>query len=355
MHWYIVRIASLAVGAAFIPHSARTATYYVNANLTTGADDGTTWANAFRSTQNGTTPLQRALDAASMNEEPFDDLWVAAGTYKPSAIYPGGDDERRKTFFIPPGVRVYGGFAGTETARQQRNPLTHLTVLDGDFQDDDEPTNNCYHVVTFHRADYRTTKLSGFLIQNGYADGAGIDAVGAGILVTNVPHPDSPQGPSLDRLVIRWNFAAGHAAGLAVVANAATYAANCRFVGNLTTGFGGGVLVSDGSANLMNCVFYGNVAGISGGGVAVVDSPRRGEDARAYITNCTFHDNTAVIRGGLAMSFLYRGGFMYGAYGVPQTESLTAPGRSDDLAGWLRNADPAEVIEWYNAGMPPRP
>ncbi len=80
----------------------------------TGANDGTTWADAF-------TSMQAALAAGDGNE-----LWLAAGTYTPGGA--AGD-----TFTLPPGVSVYGGFAGTETSLNDRsqNPSTHETILAG--------------------------------------------------------------------------------------------------------------------------------------------------------------------------------------------------------------------------------
>jgi len=56
---------------------------YVSANLATGADDGSSWANAFR----GTIGLQAALAEAQQNAA-VDQIWVARGVYKPAG--PGG-------------------------------------------------------------------------------------------------------------------------------------------------------------------------------------------------------------------------------------------------------------------------
>ena len=71
--------------------------------------------------------LQTALGQAFYGDE----IWVAAGTYKPTT----GSD-RNATFALPNGVGVYGGFAGTETAAQSA-------------QLDDE----CHHTQRRHRHD----------------------------------------------------------------------------------------------------------------------------------------------------------------------------------------------------------
>ncbi|MCX8212608.1 MAG: hypothetical protein OTI34_16255, partial [Lewinella sp.] len=83
---------------------------YVDVDATSGGD-GTSWENAF-------TDLQSAIATAS------GDIWVAAGTYKPSA-YPadcaGCATNRDFTFQLKDGVSLYGGFAGTETMLSERD------------------------------------------------------------------------------------------------------------------------------------------------------------------------------------------------------------------------------------------
>src|SRR4051794_9255087 len=74
-----------------------------------GSNDGSSWNNA--------TTLQNALSTATAGDE----IWIAQGIYMPGEAVTG-------TFLLPAGVALYGGFAGTESARDQRNWRSHLTI-----------------------------------------------------------------------------------------------------------------------------------------------------------------------------------------------------------------------------------
>ncbi|MDX1911944.1 MAG: hypothetical protein SFV22_10685, partial [Saprospiraceae bacterium] len=81
---------------------------YVNQNVPGGLQNGTSWADAF-------PDLQQALQVADEGDE----IWVAAGVYKPSSA-----NDRSVSFNLVSGARLYGGFNGTETNAQQRDPTT---------------------------------------------------------------------------------------------------------------------------------------------------------------------------------------------------------------------------------------
>ena len=104
--------------------------------------------------------LQAALTAA----EAGDEIWVAAGTYKPTI-----PASRTATFLLESGVALYGGFGGSETARGQRNWMANRTILSGDIDGNGVvDTGNAYHVVTGSGTD-ATAVLDGFTITAGYA------------------------------------------------------------------------------------------------------------------------------------------------------------------------------------------
>lgn len=94
---------------------------YVDAGAT-GANNGSSWVDAYKY-------LQDALAAAVSGDQ----IWVAEGTYMPdqgSGLTPG---DRTAKFLLKNGVSIYGGFAGGETSRDQRDAVTNVTILSGDL------------------------------------------------------------------------------------------------------------------------------------------------------------------------------------------------------------------------------
>lgn len=250
--------------------------------------NGNAWNNA--------CTLQYALDEADFGDQ----IWVAKGAdssdvYKPSVTpNPLETDQRRRTFFIPDGVSIYGGFAGTESLRVERNPEVNETILSGDLNLGNDPDIDAYHVVTVQSESYLTTKISGFTIKDGLADGTSdpLDGVGGGILILR---PVSVSGGvSLDRLKISGNRALS---GGGIYNNGMwnVFLANVRFEFNQATGGsssgGGGVYMETKSKMyFQNCVFYQNASSGVGGGIAAVLEP----SITTFVArNCTFYDNSA--------------------------------------------------------------
>lgn len=300
-------LLSLLLAGLVVPLAGATR-WYVNANQRTATPDGLSWCTAFHELSEALSPNNSQLLAG-------DEIWVAMPTpyqpsYKPAVSYPdpNDSDERRETFFVKPGVRVYGGFLGADPAhcadpnnpvyfpgealRSDRDPERNITILDGDIGLAGIETDNSYHVVYFEGIDTEghETKLSGFTIRNGYADGATIhDRNGGGILVFLPDDAQNPNaGPLLDRLVIEDNFAQGNeeypeyygGGGACVFSDGQAYFSNCVFRNNrVQLGFGGGILMVKEeypSITLQNCIFIGNtvVYGNGGGGMVEGDQLR---------------------------------------------------------------------------------
>lgn len=141
--------------ALMISQNVLATRYYVKASAT-GTNNGTSWANAY-------TSLQSALTIAAANDE----IWVAAGTYKPTT----GTD-RAISFVMKNDLAIYGGFAGTETLLSERNYTTNVTILSGDIGTVNDNSDNSYHVISNFNIN-STAILDGFTITKGKASISG--------------------------------------------------------------------------------------------------------------------------------------------------------------------------------------
>ena len=237
-----------------------------------GTNNGLSWANAY-------TNLQSALSAASSGDE----IWVAAGTYKPT----NGTD-RTISFTLRNGVSIYGGFAGTETLRTQRNPVTNVTVLSGDIGAAGNITDNSYHVV-YSEGTATMTVLNGFTITAGNANGTSPHSNGGGLYNKN-------SSLKLQNLIFQGNTASVNGGGLYNTGSPSTLM-NITFKANTANNSGGGIYNHQSETTLENITLDQNSAGYSGGGMSNYSS-------HPTLTNVTFHNNSAVTYGGgLSQSF----------------------------------------------------
>jgi predicted outer membrane repeat protein len=237
--------------------------------------------------------LRTALTGAISGDE----IWVAAGTYKPTA-----ETDRTISFFLKSGVAIYGGFARTEIARSQRDPLTNLTILSGDIDSNDTANpatdasqivgSNSYHVLTGSGTD-SSAILDGFTITAGSADDSSYPMnVGGGLF--NGWMPDGGAGvnagnPGLNSIIFSGN-SAGAGAGIFNSGNPAL--SNINFLGNYATN-GSGIYNDASSPTLTNVIFNGNTATDSGGGMY------NGRSSNPVLADVTFSSNTAGWGGGI--------------------------------------------------------
>lgn len=135
--------------------------YYVN-KTATGANTGLSWTDAYIKVQDA---IYKAI--------PGDTIWVAKGTYYPTAAYamPGGNAARTYTFILDSNTVIYGGFNGTETNLSQRNPAVNETTFSGDIGVPVTATDNSYHVLTILNST-KNSFIDGFTIRDGYANGS---------------------------------------------------------------------------------------------------------------------------------------------------------------------------------------
>ncbi|MCB9291712.1 MAG: right-handed parallel beta-helix repeat-containing protein [Lewinellaceae bacterium] len=236
-----------------------------------GNGSGSSWANA-------SSNLQAMINAST----PGDQVWVAAGTYKPTT----GND-RTISFSMKNGVAIYGGFAGGETALTQRRWRENETILSGDIGTADK-ADNTYHVILNNNNGLNNSAvLDGFTITAGYSNpntrfpffnGGGMLNVGS--------------SPSLINCTFLENLAA-HGGGM-FNNNSSPTLTNCVFNGNTAKHSphpdGGGMFNNNSSPVLVNCIFLGNSADIGGGMYNNNSSPQ--------LTNCTISGNSSGSNGG---------------------------------------------------------
>jgi hypothetical protein len=214
-----------------------------------GAGNCSSWANA--------CTLQTALTQAIYGDE----IWVKAGLYKPGAA-------QSATFPLKSGVAVYGGYAGTETNRSQRNWQANLTVLSGDVDNND--LANSQGVVT------ETIKIQGNNAYNVVSGDHVIDATLDGFVITAGWANDS-----------EWPHYTG---GGLFCSESTLVLANLTFSGNFAE-TAGGVFATQSSLSLTNVAFSRNQA-TYGGGMGNISS-------EVTLTNVSFNNNTAQLGGGL--------------------------------------------------------
>ncbi len=301
-----------------------------------GADDGSSWADAY-------TDLQSALTNPACTE-----IWVAAGRYKPVVPVDYSQPtsaERDVSFVIRAGVAVYGGFDGSETQLGQRDPANNRTLLTGDIDGNDNSLQlpdwtdidgvmdgtamNSRHVV---RLDGSVTPvgadtvLDGFVIVGGYADGTGSDDGHGGGLYCDGSGPTGACSPTLANLVLAGNYAMV-GGGVALDASdgglASPTLANVNFSGNGASDSGGGmVMVASEDAGqtrsgtsrpqLTDVVFAGNQAGLpaannvgTGGSMSAVAAA--GGVIEPVLNRVVFRDSSTGLAGGAMVNMTLGG------------------------------------------------
>jgi len=304
-----------------------------------GSGDCSGWANA--------CTLQHALSiAVDCNE-----IWAQSGVHKPAT----DPADRAATFTLKNDVALYGGFAGTETQRDQRNWQANLTVLSGDIDNNDITNlngvvtdtaniqgNNSYHVVTSSETD-NTAALDGVIITAGQANSSldWLDTCGGGM------YNERQGSPMLSHIVFSGNTAGFCGGGMVNFAGNptlidVTFSSNMAYSGggiftiggsptlvktnidgNTATEDGGGMYNDTGSSpTLTNVIFSNNTAGQEGGGIynsAVYSSTLTGvvfmhnvanfgggiynEGSSITLTNVTFNSNVANTGGGMCNDY----------------------------------------------------
>lgn len=295
-----VRLTAMAAFVATLATHAHAAVIYVKADAA-GLNNGSSWINAYRR-------LQPALAAANSGDQ----IWIAAGTYKPTAML--------TPFTLPSGVKLYGGFAGGEASPDERDWVANLCILDADLLGDDGPNfanraDNARTILELNNAAIGT-RIDGLVFRGGYADttpfnfGGAISLISGYATIENclfVGNSGNLGGAvaciSADEVRIRncvftLNRAAAGSGGALYFLGETSLIENCQFAFNSASGatgsLGGGAYVSADSIRVIDSQFASNVAdGVTaggGGGLRVsCESPETID-----ISGCTFTANQSV-------------------------------------------------------------
>jgi len=294
----------LALAAALLSAPrAQAGTWYVDVNLATGANNGTSWADAFRTVDG----VALALTAASANDQ----IWVAQGVYKPTATATRTIYHNLKT-----GVEVYGGFAGGETLLAQRDFQLNQTTLSGDLGNNDGSaifTDNSFHVINGNAA-AATAVVDGFVITGGNANSsANQDRGGAFLLISgsNATFRNctvinnrctfgggagyiNGSSPTFDNVRFESNQGGSFGGAFDMASASNVTFRRCVFLGNTAARAGALEIFSSTNVNITNCLFAGNIAtGVNAGGAVWV-----GSSSTATLRFCTIVSNSSPAGAG---------------------------------------------------------
>lgn len=256
------KIFSIIVITLFCYITGFSKTIYVNA-AASGNNNGNNWTNAY-------TNLQTALQNANNG----DNIWVAAGTYIPGS-------NRTDAFRMKNGVSLYGGFEGTESTLNQRNPFEHTTILSGEIGTVDEMDNTQLIVQVDELTS--TITISGFTISGGYSTGffaSGLEIASSSPIISLC---------TFENNAAMGSFASGGAVTITGFdGESKPQFLNCIFRNNFSNELGGAIHSNDNTQNqtiMVNCLFDGNEA--NRGGAIHVGS------GTVATYNCTFVNNKA--------------------------------------------------------------
>jgi len=215
--------------------------------------------------------LQNALATASSGDQ----IWVAAGTYKPTTT-----TDRNISFVLKSGVAIYGGFPAEGGDWSSRDWETNTTTLSGDIGTEGDNADNSIHVVTGNYLDENSI-LDGFTITLGNANASDCK-IGGGMYL-------STSSPLFSNLIFSSNSAFDTGGGIDITYSDPTFI-NVIFSNNQAGWSGAGMYNDHSNSKLINVTFSGNRATI-GGGI-------ENYECDPILTNVTFSGNSTTSSGG---------------------------------------------------------
>ncbi len=249
-------ITILSIITISICAEAQIAVRYVDKNNSSGVEDGLVWDSAY-------TTIQPAID--SVSSAGGGEVWIAEGVYDEERTSPLDMDAREDievivdtgSLLMKEQVSLLGGFVGSETLREERDPEVNRAIVDGSKA---RGGKAAYHVIIAASAN-----LSGLIVSGGRADTLSPPGLRAGAGI---------YGVNLVTMTI----------------------SDCTFEDNIAL-LAAGVGVG-GSLQFSRCVFRNNVATRQPGGGAIGVGP-----ADVVIEDSLFENNSSVSGGGAIFLF----------------------------------------------------
>lgn len=294
-----------------------------------------------------------------------DQVWVAAGVYKPTTT-----GNREASFELESGMRIYGGFPADGGTWETRDWQTNITTLSGDIGTEGDASDNSYHVVSANGVN-RLAVLDGFTITSGNADMPenNPNRSGAGMYNLN-------SNPTLANLQFI-NNSASYGSGM-YNNQSSPELTNVTFTANIPSdgGIGAGMYNDQSSPTLTDVIFLENGASYEGGGamvnetqssptltnVSFIDNLGGGmvnlSDSNPTLTDVIFSGNESMIGGGMknesssptltdvifSGNIGSRGGGMYNNLSHPSLTNVV-------FSGNIANDNPDPEFEGIGGGM----
>jgi hypothetical protein len=252
---------------------------------------GNSWESSFGD-------LQKALTRSKSG----DIIYVAQGIY-----YPTAGTNRSTSFVVPKGVKLLGGYEGSNISHPTQDFKKHTTILSGNIGTDDA-NDNSFNVILILAAD-STTLLQGFVIQDGRADGIRShhnrrNNSGGGLV--NEGRGNRASSPIITHCVFRSNYAedGGAVYNSGREGDASATFLFCSFEYNIAIMDGGAVYNNGSSKGIANvvfrdCYFIGNTGNYGG----AMMNYSVGGVSQTVLDSCVFTANKAYMKGG-AVSFI---------------------------------------------------
>jgi hypothetical protein len=244
----------------------------------TGANNGTSWANAF-------TSLQDALNSAQDGDE----IWVKNGIYFPERDLNGNSNPsnpREKCFYVGAAnlnLTIRGGFNGTETNATEANPELYPTIIDGDIGTTGDNSDNNYSLVKINGGNIDFIGLT-FQNAKGYN-------VSPGAVLVNSFTTTFARFFNCKFLNNQSNY---RGAAIYAESNNTVNIYDCYFFNNFSSDQGGALYLGNYTALVHNSVFEGCTAGYGGAIKFEYGSPAEPKK----VNYCTFINNTCYFAGG---------------------------------------------------------